>query len=163
MKKLLLALFILSFCMQASCSNEEVSTLQIFNLEELKQMMENIEDKANFKNIQIIRSYIPDFFSQFINQGNTFLKQAVLEENNTQKFQLLIDLGVNINQQNGAGDTVLHEAAMLCNVKAIQLLIAAGADVTIENNDNYTARELLYPPLQSIFDRQYRFNETKLN
>ena len=137
MKKLLLALFILLTNIQTVCSNTKIPTSQeISKFEALKpfiiRMMENIEDKISFENIQTVRDHHPDLFSQFINHedsnGNSFLTQAIIE-NNAQKVQLLIDLGVDIHQKNYFGFTPIHQTIIRNADKVFPVLIAAGANV----------------------------------
>jgi ankyrin repeat protein len=45
----------------------------------------------------------------------------------------LIDAGFNINEQDFEGNTYLHYCIKLCNVKLIETLCKAGANIYVEN------------------------------
>lgn len=50
----------------------------------------------------------------------------------------LIDRGVDINQQDERGNTVLHNAALSNNLKLLKLICECGAKINIQNNDKQT-------------------------
>ena len=50
----------------------------------------------------------------------------------------MIELGAKINQKNEYGNTPLHKAMMIGNMKMISMLIQMGADLTALNNYDLT-------------------------
>ncbi len=84
---------------------------------------------------------------EFFQKGNSILFSAVFEDN-AEALKLLLKYTqqrspkeqslVDINAQNQAGNTVLHEAVNFGAVRCVQLLLAAGADVSITRNDGST-------------------------
>ncbi len=57
--------------------------------------------------------------------------------------KILIKYGADPNMKNGRGETPLHHAARNEFQKIVELLIAVGADATIEDNDNNKAGDLV--------------------
>ena len=185
MKKLFLAILILSNSMQTSCSNENVSTSnklptsQELTFEKLKpkiigvinkgtglkeltkimiDMIKNIENEVNFNYLEL--------FSDFINHENengyTFLTQAI-KNKNIPTIQRLITLCVDVDQQDCFGNTPLHDA-IFSNVdkQVIELLIAAGANATITNKSGKTARGVRKSErVHAMFDQAVREREEK--
>ena len=158
MKKLLLALLILSSSIQTFCSGEELSTLnetpptlQELALNASKLKIEcAIEDGADFEKVKTIVDFYPHLFSEFINHkkdeprskhyhlhGYSFLTQAILQ-NNPQKVQRCLDLNADVNQQGKYGNTLLHFAARENADKVIPILLDAGLLINQKNNDGNT-------------------------
>ncbi len=54
-------------------------------------------------------------------------------------FNLMLNKGAKVNEQDADGDTALIMAASSGNEEVVKLLIAAGANVNIRNSDNETA------------------------
>ena len=81
---------------------------------------------------------------EFFQKGNSVLFSAVFKDN-ADAMKLLLKYTqpphsgeqplVDINAQNWAGNTVLHEAVNFGAVRCVQLLLAAGADPSIARND----------------------------
>ena len=151
MKKILLALLILSSSIQTFCSDEE--SIVIDDARGFKQVkpvldkaMNNINKEASFNTLQEIKDRFPVSFSEYINHVNenyrdnhTFLTKAIRDVSyNTLKIERLIDLGANVNQQFNNGDTPLSEAAIWNNDISIRLLLAAGADVNLQGEGGRT-------------------------
>jgi ankyrin repeat protein len=51
-----------------------------------------------------------------------------------QRLKTFIDLGFDVDDQNKAGETPLHNATFYNNVPAIKLLLGSGADANIQSN-----------------------------
>ena len=97
-----------------------------------------------------------DSFQQAINQkdehGYTFLHRGV-KLNDIQEIEKLIKFGADVNSQCRCGNTPLHGAVWGCRHAVIRLLLKAGADTTIRNNDGYTARQWITDLITTeIFD-----------
>jgi len=56
---------------------------------------------------------------------------------------MLIDAGANINVQGDEGDTPLHMAAYYGEIKIARMLIDAGADETILDNDGLRWEDII--------------------
>ena len=67
----------------------------------------------------------------------------VPEAGSLEAVKLAVELGVDINALDDAGNTALHGAARNRFGAAAELLVAQGSDPEIENEAGTTARELL--------------------
>ncbi|XP_053383686.1 uncharacterized protein LOC128549926 [Mercenaria mercenaria] len=87
--------------------------------------------------------YIKNYDYNYLNENfydtfNDYLKDL------NQTVKLLIDAGIDVNQ-NGYGGTALHRAVTLPdNVKLVEELIRAGVDVNIQNGSGATALDVAY-------------------
>ena len=73
--------------------------------------------------------------------GDTPLHYAVNLLSGYKLTQLLLAAGAHVNRKNICGDTPLHLASQFKHNGVIQLLLDAGVDTEIKNNDGYTAEE----------------------
>lgn len=79
----------------------------------------------------------------YIIKGNKVLHIAVYN-NNIQMLKNLIKIGVDINAKNSEGNTPLHLAVCDINkIKIVQILLDAGADMSIANYNKYTPLDLV--------------------
>lgn len=74
--------------------------------------------------------------------GRTALIHICLHANYTQKAQMLIDYGANVNHVSTHGFTPLMQAANAGHVKIAKLLIDAGADVNYVSKNGSTALKI---------------------
>lgn len=70
------------------------------------------------------------------------------------KFLILNNIG--INNQDIYGNTALHYAARNKHEKAIEILLSAGADIQIKNNDGIT------PLHQTLLQKPFNLSATEL-
>lgn len=75
-------------------------------------------------------------------EGNSLLALAV-QQDDEKMMELLINRGMNLNQQNYDGNTALHYAVSMKNMKAGDLLLKNGADEDIRNNQGLRCWDLL--------------------
>lgn len=75
------------------------------------------------------------------NKGNTLIINAC-REGDYKTVKLLLNLGLDINQQNYDGNTALHYAKDMKNWKMVDLLIENNANENIANNNNLTPWEI---------------------
>lgn len=81
-------------------------------------------------------------------QGNTPLVRAAQKGNND-CLRCLLNSGSLVNIRNRQGDTALHLACEMGYWQTVEILLETkDIDVTIRNEDGYTARDLLAPELQ---------------
>lgn len=66
--------------------------------------------------------------------GNSTLAEAVRAEQIGVVEELLLDAGARVSAQSDNGNTALMDAAHVRNLEMAQLLLAAGADVTIRDD-----------------------------
>lgn len=71
----------------------------------------------------------------------TMLFDIDWDEASPEFIDFVLRLGIDINQQSNAGDTILMQQVHLRNAKAVQRLLKAGSDVTIRNNQGLTAMD----------------------
>lgn len=62
--------------------------------------------------------------------GNNALNWAVLGENGVESVRALISMGFDVNHRNKKKKTPLMQASEMGNVRAVKLLLEAGADPT---------------------------------
>ena len=74
-------------------------------------------------------------------EGMTPLILAVDCEFKVSTLERLLELGCDINAQDGSGRTALHYAADLENVDIIKFLIGHGADKEIKDNSGSSAKD----------------------
>ena len=76
-----------------------------------------------------------------VDAGNGNLPLHIAVQNGHRDLAMhLVELGVNTNAQNGTGTTALHMAKAYDYFWCARLLLAAGADPTLENNEGNEAR-----------------------
>lgn len=78
-----------------------------------------------------------------IRDGATSLQYAATIHGSRTIMEILIAIGIPLNQKTAKGDTALHLAAQNSNIQAMKVLIKAGAELGIRNNDGKTALQLL--------------------
>lgn len=66
--------------------------------------------------------------------------------------KLLIDAGCDLNLKDASGNTPLHIAAYSGLPEYVKLFLEAGADATLLNNENKTARQCNSKKVQAVFD-----------
>ena len=76
--------------------------------------------------------------------GNNLLHFAARGAYSLDKIAYLVDVGVDLNATNNAGETPLHKAAEACLLTNISHLLDRGADVTLpRTDDGQTAIQLI--------------------
>ncbi|WP_290793791.1 ankyrin repeat domain-containing protein [Flavihumibacter sp. UBA7668] len=68
----------------------------------------------------------------------------------TEIAKILLEAGVDINQQNNDGSTALHTAAFFCRPEIVQLLLSNKAVKTIKNKYGQTAIETVSGSFESV-------------
>lgn len=87
--------------------------------------------------------------------GNTALFWAA-HAGHTACVRLLLQRpSIHIDVQNKLGDTALHAASWKCRPECVSLLLDAGADVHLVNNEGKTALQLTGDPLVASFLRKH--------
>jgi len=77
----------------------------------------------------------------------------VVQKNNKKEFDLIIEKNIiNLNYQDGQGNTGLHFACLYRREKYAELLIKKDADLNIQNNDGKTPHTFK----QAIYDLMFR-------
>jgi ankyrin repeat protein len=71
--------------------------------------------------------------------GNTLLHSCMLQDQPQQLISYLLQRGLSVNAVNHSGATALHEAAQLDHLAAAELLVARGADATLQSSVGLTA------------------------
>ena len=80
----------------------------------------------------------PKLLQEPLGRGNTSLHIAAYYGSN-KVINYLLEQNVNLDRQNEKGQTALHFAVMRENFDIIALLVSNKADITLEDNDGYTA------------------------
>jgi len=75
-------------------------------------------------------------------------------------LQFLLECNAEMDARDKWGDTPLHNAAADGKVKALEVLVAAGADVEIRNNKGLTACDV-FPELKKIIERDIGENAAR--
>ena len=74
--------------------------------------------------------------------GDTPLHVAAIW-GDVEAIKLLVEAGADINTPDSFGETALHDAALQKHRAAYDLLLLLGADPSINNNDGYTAADII--------------------
>jgi len=121
------------------------------NIPFVKYCLDNYPDsckKVNSNNANILSQIIRRIFFSTL-------------KDHLQIMQLLIDNGIDINQQDKFGDTPLHRACYYGILPEVELLIKAGADTTLKNKKGLTpleyAKKSLTKALQNENYQDHRF------
>lgn len=101
----------------------------------LKGFLEEVKWHPEFENIEFLE------ISKTSILGNNLLHVAAIK-NLPKIIKILVELGLNINQQGEHGYTPLHEAAEQGNAEVFEALLSLGADINIKNIDGLSAVEL---------------------
>lgn len=113
---------------------EKMMNINTLSKEDAATILFNAIDENIVKEI-IDKGYIE--VNYLDEQGNNALVNAYVY-GNTEVFNVLIDLGINVNNQNDTGDTVLHYCVEDNMLEYIQLLIENNANKRIENDKGLT-------------------------
>ena len=105
--------------------------MRLIGVIELRVSDNNYANPSNTSGKSIIKGYENPSFS-----FNASLLDAT-EAGNSIAVRFLLDIGADVNYQNGEGDTALMMAVLVGDISMVRLLLEAGADVDM--NGNYTA------------------------
>lgn len=98
------------------------------------------------ENMKILAEYASDLTVRSEKHDTPFdlvMKGVERNPNNCVLTALVLQQhGVDIKQQDSNGNTLLHKVAPRASLNVVRLLVEAGFDVNIKNNDGFTARIL---------------------
>ena len=111
-----------------------------YEYQEFSKLFDAFESKEIFKIQNINETFEKQGYENMSCGSLTLLQLAVLLDS-IELVQDILKYGANVNIENqfGLQDSVLHSAAELGNAKIVQLLIDAGADIEKTNSDQQTA------------------------
>lgn len=114
-------------------------------LEESSVVSHNEDDSLSLLTSLVdpaVSAEVVALLSQASRNKTTPLHLAVMN-NSLKVVDLLLAMKVNVNTQDGSGDTALHKAGRLQLNIAYQALLDAGASPSVKNNFGETPRDLL--------------------
>ncbi|XP_058789865.1 osteoclast-stimulating factor 1-like [Phymastichus coffea] len=130
--------------LQARCGNKKGWIPANYVEEKVEELVLPLHEAARRGNISFLQECLSGGVSGtgLDSAGNTPLYWAA-RAGHEDCVKLLLDLqNPAINAQNKMGDSPLHVAASHGHLNVVNLLLEAGSDVSLQNNDGYTAEEL---------------------
>lgn len=158
---------------KAKCGDRKGLISAAYVEEQTQEIELPLHDAARRGNISFLREYLREGISGtgLDAAGNTPLYWAARTGHWECAKELLNLHDPVINVQNKMGDTPLHVAASHGHTEMINLLLEHDADVTLKNNDGFTAEELAHDisiknaiQLQRRqYDNVYEYNDDDYN
>ncbi len=141
MDRIKLIKFVTLTVLISNCFTSNTMTSEKKNIAEVDKQLRHALETGDYKEAKKAIENGANLDMEYDWGGTPLVKASYLDPKFT---KLLLDSKVKafVNQKTKDGSTALHSAASSDNVDNIKLLISAGADVNIQNNEGYTP--LLY-------------------
>lgn len=125
---------------QITANNDDGKTKNhVFNVDVVEGLGDMYRDSDNNLDLQAIKDALAsgDISVDSVDEnGNTLLMIAAKRLDDYYVGEYLINKGADLNHQNNDGQTAVHIAAIEKNSPFLKLLLASGASIDIEDNNN---------------------------
>lgn len=130
----------------------------------LKKLVSNLNEKDNEYNRNVLRNFIDYKLDNGSEKEldqiyNIYFKSIV--DNNISLLNVIVDANIDVNAQDGKGNTGLHYALYYSRINVMMILLQNDADKNIRNNDNNIPKDLINKNL--IYDNKGANKDDMLN